>query len=292
MPEDTTTTATETTATSEGASLLATSAGETTTTTSEAAPLIGHDGSFAEGWLDRLPAELSDAKATLGKYRNVNDVFKSHFHLQQTLGRKANAVVLPNEKSTPEEVAEFRKAMGIPESADQYDLSVEVEGVPEAGKWTADMLKPFAEIAHKHNVPPSAMKDIVSQIAQVEQNRLEAATGMLEERLKEGETLLKKEYGANYGRNIDRATRAATSLGLDVNSPGLSDPQVVKALVRVADLLSEDKLINADVAPSLQLASTKAKDIQTNPANPMYARYQEGDPEVVGYVRDLLKSGR
>jgi len=50
------------------------------------APWIGADGKFAEGWLDRLPADLADAKASLSKFTSVPDLAKSYRHLEQTLG--------------------------------------------------------------------------------------------------------------------------------------------------------------------------------------------------------------
>jgi len=34
-----------------------------------------------------------------------------------------------------------------------------------------------------------------------------------------------------------------------------------------------------------------AKDIQTNPENPYYQRYKDGDPDVVDLVRRYIKEG-
>jgi hypothetical protein len=45
---------------------------------------------------------------------DVEALSKSYQGLEQLLGKKANSVPVPNEKSTPEEVSAYRKAIGVP----------------------------------------------------------------------------------------------------------------------------------------------------------------------------------
>jgi hypothetical protein len=63
----------------------------------------------------------------------------------------------------------------------------------------------------------------------------------------------------------------------------------MKAFVSLAEKLSDDKLVAGDQTTASS-SRARARDIMTNKANPMYARYQEGDPEVVDQVRRMLTS--
>jgi hypothetical protein len=88
---------------------------------------------------------------------------------------------------------------------------------------------------------------------------------------------------------IELARRAAVTAGVDPTSQGFVDPQVVKAIVNLAEKLSDDKLVAGDqTGPSSTRA--RARDIMTNQSNPLYTKYQEGDAEVVDQVRRMLTS--
>ncbi len=276
--------ATETTAaTTTAATTTATAAATTAAPTG----LINPDGTFAEGWLDRLPPELADAKPTLGKFQNFGDLAKSYASLQTVIGKKAAAVAVPNEKSTPEEVAAYRKALGVPDSPDGYQIKP--EQLPEGLQWDDELAKGFAEIAHKHHIPPAAMQELTARFVASEAAKVEEYSKTAYAELETGRTELRKEFGGNFDKNIQLAGRVANTVGLDPESPGLRDPNVVKALVRMGGMISEDKI--AQLGGTAQAASLNAKDIMTNPANPYHARYQSGDSEVVGMVRDLMARG-
>lgn len=264
----------------------ATTTTETTTETAAQVGLLNPDGTFAENWLDRLPADLEAGKPTLGKYKTFGDLAKAHVSLQTLLGQKANAITIPTDKSTPEEVAAFRKAIGAPETAEAYNLKP--EKLPDGVEWDEELAKGFATIAHKHGVPAAAMQEITARFIASEEARLQAQSQLITQKLEDGRAALKKEFGANYDANLSTASRLAKTVGLDPTAVGLCDPNVVKALVRFAGMISEDKLVAAG-ATALP-GTMSAKDIMTNPSNPLHKRYQEGDPAVVAQVRDMLKT--
>ncbi len=247
--------------------------------------LLNADGTFTEGWLDRLPEELAEAKPTLGKFQNFGDLAKSYVSLQTVIGKKANAVAVPNEKSTPEEIAAYRKAVGVPDAPDGYKLKP--EQLPEGLTWDDELGKGFAEIAHRHNIPAAAMQELAARYMASETAKLEEYSKSANAELEAGKTELRKEFGGNYEANIQLAARVANTVGLDPESPGLRDPNVVKALVRMGKMVSEDKI--SQLSQGAQAGALSAKDIMTNPANPYHKRYQEGDLETVGMVRDLMR---
>lgn len=251
-------------------------------------PWITPDGKFTEGWLDRPELkDLADAKTSLAKFQSVPDLLKSYRHLEQTLGKKASATYIPDPDAKPEEIAAFRKKIGVPETPEGYKIAP--EKLPDGVTWNDELAKPYAAVAHKYNIPEAAMKELAAINVQSEALRLTETGKFLEEELQKGEETLKKEYGENFSKNMMVATNAIKSVGGSLNTPGLRDPGVVVIIQRLAAQLGDDKFINGDVNPSLQPGKVKADDIVNNKANPYYERYWAGDKEVNKMVREMYR---
>lgn len=216
---------------------------------------------------------------------DVESLAKSHNGLAELLGKKAQAVVPPNEKSTPEEIAAYRKAIGVPESPEGYKLKP--DNLPEGVNFDEATAKRAAELAFKHNVPASAMQEFMKFDMERAAMMQQAAAGMIEAQLESGREELQRVYGDKFGEKIELARRAALTAGVDPASHGFVDPQVVKAIVNLAEKLSDDRLVEGNQT-GVSSTRARARDIMTNQGNPLYARYQEGDPEVVDQVRRML----
>ena len=218
---------------------------------------------------------------------DVEALSKSYQGLEQLLGKKANSVPVPNEKSTPEEVAAYRKANGVPDSPEGYKLKP--EQMPEGVTWDDNVAKRAAELAHKHNIPAAAMGELMKFDMERAALMNQAAATMIEAQLESGREELQRVWGDKMPEKIELARRAAVTAGVDPASQGFVDPQVVKAIVNLAEKLSDDKLVAGDQTGASSTRS-RAKDIMTNAANPLYSRYQDGDAEVVDQVRRMLTS--
>jgi len=222
---------------------------------------------------------------------DVEAMAKSYTGLEQLLGKKANAVMVPTDKSTPEEVAAYRKALGVPEKPEEYIERIKPEALPEGVHFDENLAKMASEIALKHNIPPAALKELAQlQVSQV-QGLMQAATQGAMQELQAGEAELKKTYGEELPKKLDLAKRAAATVGINPASRGFTDPDVVKGFIALAEKLSEDKLVSSDSIGAPGGGMSKAKEIQTNPDNPYYQRYQDGDPEVVDLVRRYMQQG-
>ena len=271
----------------------------------QSAGFVDESGAFREGWLDRLPQEFQDSKQMLGRFRTLPDALKSLVESQRLVGKKQEGMVrLPGalkegateaEKRAHEQsVAEYRKALGIPESPDKYNLKP--EQLPEGMTWDEQFGGSIAQIAHKHNIPPAAMQELVGTYVQMEQARAGAQVDQLVQELETGKATLQEAWKGHFDNNLKTAARMAKSLGLDPESPGLRDPQVVLALHRAASLVSEDKLVGGDFNAS----STPGKDrgmaiITGKSSDPevlrLHKAYMSGDREASRLVDDLLKNG-
>lgn len=269
-----------------------TTAADTTTQASEFA-WTDPTGAFNKDWISHLPEALKPAEATLSKYRSVADLAQAHHSLQTLLGKKANAIIPINEKSTPEEIAAYRKALGVPEKPEEYKLKP--EKLPEGVGWNDDNGKALAALAHKHNITPAAAKEIVQYMLDGRSKEAQESVLQTQQRVQQEHAknvgALQDLWKGDFEKNITLATRAALTVGLDPKHPGLADPEIVKAFVRFGQSMSEDKLVRGDQQNGGNFGSpgALAKDIMTNPQNPMYARYKSGEADVVAHVRDLNK---
>lgn len=273
-PAETTTASAETTTATAESSQTGSLLGTTTDTPQETAPV------------EERPEWLPENFWRNGK-ADVQALAKSYRGMQEILGRKSQSVLIPNEKSKPEEIAEFRKAMGVPEKPEDYIEAIKPQQMPEGIAFDEAMAKKASELAHKHNIPPAAMKDLAAlQLAQQQ-----AAVAQYQQafiaKLNEGKASLEMEFGEKMPEKIELAKRVALTAGIDPSSSGFTDPNMVRLALWAAEKISDDKLVAANSNP-MQASHDQAKDIMTNPSNPLYARYREGDEDVVAKVRSLL----
>jgi len=249
---------------------------------------VGADGSFTQDWVAKLPEDLAPARESLKNFRTVNDLAKGYYQTKQAVGKKG--VILPTAESSPEEVASYRKAMGVPDSPDGYYAVKENVILPEGVVWRDDIAETYFQVAHKHNIPASAMQELVQ--IDVKRRELEgkAAISEIQEQKQQNLMVLRQTWGANFDRNVEIARRAATTVGVSPNSYGFRDPEVVRGFVRLASMMGEQQLVSSSSAMPSGSGdfAAMAKDIQTNTSNPKYKAYHDGDPETQAIVRQYL----
>lgn len=220
MPEAATTTEAATTeATAEAtASKDATTEATTTQTTTQATASTEavtkesstDDQKLAADLLNRdWTADLPDDLKETGKrftskadaVRAINDFRK-----------RESQVRVPGKNATPEEIATYHKAIGIPENPEDYEFS----DLPEGLELTEEVKASRAEWGkhfHKLGIPKEAAKEI-SRLANEESLReLKAVKEADEAFVKQQEAALRSEWkGEEYDRNKTLANRAFTEL--------------------------------------------------------------------------------
>ena len=286
--EDTTDTSSEQSLLDTGAATNAEApaATETSTAPTQHTGYVNSDGTFAEGWANNLPEDSAAYKDTLSKYKSVPDMAKALANANALIGKKLG---VPNEKSSPEEVAAFRRSLGVPDSIEEYKFAP--DALPEGMTWDDNNVKNYAEIAHKHNIPPSAMKALVTEHAKMEHFKMQGMQAQIEKQHVEAVNTLKKEWGGEFEKNIGLAKQAAKIAGVNANSQGFADPEVVRGFVRLSQMMSEDKVGRSMSGSEFMTGQARAKDIMSNPDNSWHKRYMEGDREAATLVTGLLKQG-
>lgn len=235
------------------------------------------DGTFNDGWLDKLPDDLK-GNPSLKVVGSIGDLAKSFVETKKLIGTKLEA---PGENATPEQLAAWRKVVGAPEKAEGYlgdgVKTLRPDTVPET-LWDAEAEKGFLALAHKHHLPPAAVKEIIGLHA----NSIAAAVG----KSAEAETAslaaegakLRSAFGGEYEANMALAARVAQTVGLDPKThPIFTSAETVQIFAKFGKLLSEDKLVKGEAGGINGSIQSRLQDITDPKSSSQVAREYRGE---------------
>lgn len=250
--------------------------------------LLKENGEFSDGWLDRLPEDFKDSHQILGQFKDINGVLKSLVNQQRLIGKKGDFVQPLTDKSTPEEIADFRKKMGIPDTVDKYPAKYEGLGIPE------ETLKEFNGLAHKLNLTPSQVSEVVKYYGGIEVKTAEAGAKAKQADLERMQKTLADAWGSgeDFRKNQTQVERMALSTGLPLDTNQWTPEKVCLALQRAAAMVSDDRLVASDSTPTMQTGQAKANAIMMDTTNPLHAKWCDGDGATIKLVTDLLANAR
>ena len=205
-----------------------------------------------------IPDEYKEDKA-LANFQDMNQFVKSYLHAQKMVG--LDKIPVPNKYATDEDWQEVYKRLGAPEKPDQYKYKFAKDQ-----KVDENTLKAFNEVAQRNGLLPKQAENIVKFYNELNQQAVSQESSKMDAARLESETVLKTEYGAEYGKRLDQAKRLATqTLGNDfLNKTILKDgsklgdnASLIKAFSLLADKLSEDEIVKGEGADYMS-----AKELQ------------------------------
>lgn len=232
----------------------------------------GGDGATGEQvapWYGDLNESLAPHKTLFDQFKDRDSALKSFADTKAAFSRKTEGMVkLPTADTPEEEVAAFYRSLGVPETADAYEITP--PEMPEGYTWNPEAIDAsLKEAAWREGVTPKAFSALIQAQAKVEAAQLaeyqaqeEAATAAL-----------KTEWGANYDKNVMLATRAAEAGGLTIDNPVLANPDVQRVLANLGAKISEGSLGPVNPAPSGMNAQDEATEIIRNKEHPMHEAY-------------------
>lgn len=156
---------------------------------------------WPEDWREKLAGGEDSTMALLKRLGSPADMLKKLLSQEQTIRRGAHKVApsLP-ENATDEQLAEYRKAIGVPETPDGYGLKFAEELKPTEAD--TELLNGFLADMHRQHMPPAAAKAAFdwyqSHVGRLREEQ--AAAGQRQRHANEVE--LRKEHGADYMRNL------------------------------------------------------------------------------------------
>lgn len=202
-------------------------------------------------WREALPDDLKTDKS-LEKFKDVPSLAKSYLEAQKAASKAMNAkgVIIPGENATPEEVSAYRKALGVPETPDGYEL--ESPTLPEGMVFDTDKAKKLAELAHAKGISKEAFQELAKAYNANQIAEFEAQQKVVQENIKSATIEMKKEWGRDFEKNLAKAEAAIiTVFGEDFNKmlqeTGLgNDPRVIRGMFKASQTIGEDRLVTTN----------------------------------------------
>lgn len=250
----------------------------------EAPPSILKDwtadgGALKPEFLETIGKAHPELAPTFSKYKTEAELFKGIANLATLAGKKTEGIRVPGPDAKPEEIAEFRKALGVPETVDGYEIA-KPEDLPEGVQWSEDTVKAFAGVLHKHGVPPAVAADLVALDIERRKAEVEAFKAEEAQHIETQRQALRDEFGAELPQKLATAARAAALIGLPADHYALADATVIKALVTLAGKVGEDRMATKAEAPGADLTA-KVAELQASES------YKKGDPAIRAEVHRL-----
>lgn len=151
---------------------------------------------WPDNWRETVSKGDAKVLAKMSRYASPEAVADALISAQNRISSGELKPVL-GKNATPEQVAEWRTANGVPEKPDGYDLGKDVK-LSDAGK---AFLEKYLPVAHENNMTPAQVKASLTFIGQTNQ-AAEAARAEQDLQLQQdGEELLREEWGAEFKRN-------------------------------------------------------------------------------------------
>lgn len=227
-------------------------------------------------------------------------MFHSYRELQKQLSSGAYRKVLPKD-AKPEEIADWRKANGIPETPDKYDLTLEDGTV--IGEADKPLVMKFVENMHGKNATPDQVKAGVAAYFDI---RKEAITKRDETDAANKiavEEELRAEYGGEYLGNINTVKAMLQSAPGEIADDFLTarmangkrlvdDPRMIRFLVGQARALHPTATIVPNGGDPGKVIADEIKEIEgmmwlpDGKRNPAYY----DNPEVQARYRRLVEA--
>ena len=229
------------------------------------------------------------------RFEDMDSVFRSMEDLRKKV---STSVVIPGKDAADEDIAAYRKQIGVPESVDGYSFPQPPEGV-ELTEEQANSQKEWAQMFHDNNVPKDLADSLIAKYNADVQAGMDAINKADEVNAAQQEKALRDKWGADYEENKAIATRAfndlASKAGVDLEVLNQMETKDGKLLMDRAEMIqlfaglgremkesglatmSDSERDNAqDQLESIRKQITEAQSNRdTKKANSLYQKEQE-----------------
>jgi hypothetical protein len=131
--------------------------------------------------------------------------------LYDTRNELTQRIKVPGEGSTEEEVKTFRKAIGVPDTVEGYEVTL-ADGMTMNDQ-DKMVLQAVAPLALEEGVPKAAFNRFVGRFMELSKNAEQQLVTQIKQFGEQAETQLRKEWGADYEKNVNLSTRVRDAIG-------------------------------------------------------------------------------
>lgn len=207
--------------------------------------LLGGEGGGSESWYSSLPDDLK-SNPYVAQSKDLAGFVKSAVDTKKMVG--ANTIRLPGKDATPEELSEFYKNLGRPDTHEAYKPSVEVaEGILDD-----KILGTMQQKMHELGLSEKQGQTLLNEYLTILDSSLSERNTQSEAKMQEGINALKQEWGDKYDNNVKTAQLALRELGNDTIKDKLvetglaNDPAVIKWMAELGKKLLDDEAIGGE----------------------------------------------
>lgn len=155
---------------------------------------------FPEDWRAKLAGDDEKALKRLERFKSPKDIYQAYRSLEAKMSSGDVVQKLP-EDATEEQISEYRKANGIPESAEGY-LDALNSGVV-IGDEDKELVNSFLESAHAKNAPPEVVGAALDWYYKVQEDQAAAQAEADKQRREAAADELRAEWGNEFRGNIN-----------------------------------------------------------------------------------------
>lgn len=229
---------------------------------------------WPENWRGLIAGDDAKVAERLGRFNSVKDLWNSYRNIETQMSSGKFRPELPTDREpTAEELSAYRKAAGVPETAEGYLQHLEKDGlvIGEDDKAAVELL---TNRLHAMHASPAVVKEAIKTYYDAVEHAQEQAVEAQKAFKQQNEDILRKEWGGEFRQNVN----AIGNL--------LSGHPEVKELLAHATLSDGSLALNN--AHFLRWAAALARDL--NPAATVVGP-GHGDPmqSVTGRLAELDK---
>jgi len=256
-------------------------------------PPAATPGAWPETWRDMMGDGNDKLKNVLARFSSPKAVAEALLATRQKLSSGDYKKGL-GENPTPEELAVYRKENGIPDKAEDYDVTL------DGGLVLGDDQKPyidgFLQQMHAINAPQGFVKQALAAYAQNVQQAQEQQFERDEQHRVESEDKLRSEWGNEYRANLNGATALLDTLPEGFKTALLTardgegnllrtNPEVVRTLSQLATQLNPVATVMPGSGSNAQQAmETEIETIQKEMGN-QHSEYWRGPKDAQGRTK-------
>lgn len=237
-------------------------------------PRLGYikdDLTFEDGWQNQLPDTFKDYRATLANYKSFDALTKALIDSKTAAMAKAGLKV-PGADAKPEEIAAFRKELGVPDTEDGYGFKA-----PDKAElkqyYNEDGVKLFAKQAKELGLTPAQAQSLVNSHVEAAYKADQIAEEAGKKFFADQDKALRDLWANKYDENMLDAKRVAITFGMKPDELKLVPNEIVIGLAKLAQGIGEGKLVGREAVTNNLTGVSQARDIQQNKQNPDYEAY-------------------
>lgn len=194
------------------------------------------EGRFKEGWTSAFQEKFPSLAGKLSTAKDHDGALSILNNAVQVAGRR-ELKGPPDETWQPHELAEHRRAFGVPEDPSGYKFAPED---PQHGQhWDQEAVKNVEALMHKHNIPAPFAKELQEVYSGILQGQTERAMGEFQTQI-EGLSKESAEWAEKtFGQDAPNRVQALKDYALTLFTPEEQKTPIVKMILSHPKVIQE-----------------------------------------------------